>query len=121
MTYFYFCIFLSYSLFWGTQYIKIHFSVPLVFSRAVHLSAFILAISFLVLNIVDAKKIKVAFADQQQSILQQSSTSQRVTVAKLPLPMENHILYYMDISSDKEAWANRAQSKFHGVESISAF
>ncbi len=52
-TYVYFCIFLSYSLFWGTQYIKIHFSVPLVFSRAVHLSAFILSIIFLVLNIVD--------------------------------------------------------------------
>lgn len=123
-TYIYFCIFMSYSLIWGVQYIKMHlvkFNLPQTFTRLVHSTVIILAIGLLVINIIDARKIKAAFLDQQQAILQQSAQSQTVSIQKLPLPMHDHILYYMDVSSDKEVWANRAQSKFHGVESITAF
>lgn len=123
-TYIYFCIFFSYSLFWFVQYLKIRwsfFKVNTAISQSFLMSGLAIACIILIVNIQDARMLRLNFLEQQQQIQKQSLLTKNVVVKKISTPMRNHLLFYNDLTNDPKIWANLAQAKYYGLYSLIAY
>jgi hypothetical protein len=122
-TYLYFLVFLSISFFWFIQLVKSKFPIlnlPKNTLEVLCLLSLIGGSAVLVKNILDARNMREAFINQQKQIEQMSITSKNIITKKLKRPMDNHILFYSDLSDNPEYWNNQVQAKYYGVSTIMA-
>jgi hypothetical protein len=122
-TYIYFAFFVTFAIFHFITFLKYKvLSKKFEFIEQLLICPLQCAlIVFLLLNINDAFYIKKSFIYQQNEILLKKQISKKVVVKKLIRPMSGHILYYTDLTLDKNAWPNVAQAKFYNLESLTAY
>jgi len=121
--YFTFFIFFTLSLFWSLQLLKrkiLQMRTPNWLHHLAILVGLLGCIEVLGTNYIDATRVRESFLFQLLQMDIQSENHKPVIVENHLLPMENHLLFYEDITKNKDDMSNLARKEYYEVESIIA-
>jgi len=123
-SFFFFClIFFSLTVFWGIQLLKrkvLQFRMPNWIHHFAVFLGLLGCIEVLGENFINAARVRVSFLQQVAEIDYQSAGHAPVAAPAHMIPMERHILFYEDITKNKDDMSNQARREYYEVESIVA-
>jgi len=121
--YFFALIFFSLTVFWSVQLLKrriLQMRMPEWIQHFAVFLGLLGCIEVLGENFINAARVRVSFMEQLAEIDYQSSAHTPITASAHMIPMEKHILYYEDITKNKEDMSNQARREYYEVESVVA-
>lgn len=119
--YLYFIIFFAMAFFWTFQYFKRRFvqvRIPAFIHQFVILISLMGACQVLGINIIDAAQVRGTFVAQQETISAVADKEKHLISGKYMPPMKNHILFYMDLTSDPTNVMNSAQIDYYELDHL---
>jgi hypothetical protein len=121
--YFYFLMFFTLTIFWLVQYLKrrfLQYRFPLIVHESALLLYLFTGLWLVSVNFFNATKIRESFIQIHTNVETMAKESKKIEVPNHFPPIENHILYYADITKDPQDINNQARTEYYELESIVA-